>query len=90
MKKITDYETLENSGATEQEKIIVRQFFKEGIIDVIVKQINNEIKILLDKDSEEITSAKTALNGLEIARNNLIDTIEKIGYNQILTERQTP
>lgn len=66
---------------------LIEHFFNDGIIDVIVKQINNEIKVLLDKDSEEITSAKTALNGLEIARNNLIDTIEKIGFNQVLTER---
>ncbi len=29
MKKITDYATLENSGATKQEKIIVKQYLKE-------------------------------------------------------------
>ena len=29
MKKITDYETLENSGATEQERIIVSHYLKE-------------------------------------------------------------
>ncbi len=66
---------------------LIEHFFSKGIIDIITSQINKEIKAILENDNEEIKSAKNALDGLKIARNNLIDTLEQTGYNKVLTDR---
>ncbi len=66
---------------------LVEHFFSKGIIDIITSQINKEIKAILENDNEGIKSAKNALDGLKIARNNLIDTLEQTGYNKVLTDR---
>ncbi len=53
MKKITDYETLDNSGATEQEKIIVRQYLKELFELYCINSIKNIGSIfVIEKESE--------------------------------------
>ena len=68
---------------------LIKFFFGEGVIEQITKQINDKIKETLYIDSESVTLAKNALQGLKMARGNLIDSIAKIGYNEALSERLT-
>ena len=68
---------------------LVKFFFGEGVVEQITKQINEKIKETLSADSESVTLAKNALQGLKMARGNLIDSIAKIGYNEALSERLT-
>ena len=68
---------------------LVKFFFGEGVVEQITKQINEKIKETLSADSESVTLAKNALQGLKMARGNLIDSMAKIGYNEALSERLT-
>ena len=58
MKKITDYETLKNSGATEQEKYIVRHYLQELFELYGIDTIKDIGSIYIIEEEKELTDFK--------------------------------
>jgi len=77
MKKITDYETLENSGATEQEKIIVRKYLKELFELYSIDTIKDIGSIYIIENEKELNDYR-AFGMYEPIKNDNIEFIDKI------------
>ena len=66
---------------------LMEHFFNDEIIDIITDQINEKIKEITQTDNEKIIAAKNSIQGLKIARNNIVEAITQTGYNQALSDK---
>ena len=66
---------------------LLKYFTEPEIVTIIAEETNKKIKALLNEDREDIKHAKNSLNGLEVARNNLVDAIAQQGYSQTLSDK---
>ncbi len=66
---------------------LLKYFTEPEIVTIITEETNKKIKALLNEDREDIKHAKNSLNGLEVARNNLVDAIAQQGYSQTLSDK---
>ena len=85
MKKITDYATLENSGATPQEKIIVRQYLKELFELYGIDTIKDIGSIYILENEAEIVNYKAFEMYEPISADN-IEFVDKIFLSSINTQ----
>lgn len=85
MKKITDYVTLENSGATRQEKIIVKQYLKELFELYGINTIKDIGSIYILENEAEIANYKAFEMYEPISANN-IEFVDKIFLSSINTQ----
>ena len=85
MKKITDYTTLENSGATQQEKSIVRQYLKELFELYEINTIKDIGSIYILENEAEITNYKAFEMYEQISADN-IEFADKIFLSSINTQ----
>ena len=85
MKKITDYATLENSGATRQEKIIVKQYLKELFELYGINTIKDIGSIYILENEAEIANYKAFEMYEPISANN-IEFVDKIFLSSINTQ----
>ena len=85
MKKITDYATLENSGATKQEKYIIRQYLKELFELYDIDTIKDIGSIYILENEAEITNYKAFEMCEPISADN-IEFADKIFLSSINTQ----
>lgn len=85
MNKITDYATLENSGATSQEKIIVRQYLKELFELYGIDTIKDIGSIYIVEDNKELNDYKAFEMYEPISVDN-IEFVDKIFLSSINTQ----
>ena len=85
MKKITDYATLENSGATQQEKSIVKQYLKELFELYEINTIKDIGSIYILENEAEIANYKAFEMYEPISANN-IEFVDKIFLSSINTQ----
>lgn len=85
MKKITDYATLENSGATPQEKIIVRQYLKELFELYGIDTIKDIGSIYIVEYNKELNDYKAFEMYEPISVDN-IEFVDKIFLSSINTQ----
>jgi len=85
MKKITDYATLENSGATKQEKIIVKQYLKELFELYEIDTIKDIGSIYILENEAEIKNYKAFEMYEPISADN-IEFVDKIFLSSINTQ----
>ncbi len=85
MKKITDYATLENSGVTKQEKIIVRQYLKELFELYGIDTIKDIGSIYILENEAEISDYKAFEMYEPISADN-IEFVDKIFLSSIDTQ----
>lgn len=85
MKKITDYATLENSGATQQEKSIVRQYLKELFELYGINTIKDIGSIYILENEAEIVNYKAFEMYEPISADN-IEFVDKIFLSSINTQ----
>ena len=85
MKKITDYAMLENSGATKQEKYIVRQYLKELFELYNIDTIKDIGSIYILENEAEITNYKAFEMCEPISADN-IEFADKIFLSSINTQ----
>ena len=85
MKKITDFATLENSGATQQEKIIVKQYLKELFELYGINTIRDIGSIYILENEAEITNYKAFEMYEPISADN-IEFVDKIFLSSINTQ----
>ena len=62
-------------------------FYHPEIIDIITEEVNRHLKEELMADKEDIRIAKNSINGLKIARNNLVEALAKTGYNETISSK---
>lgn len=85
MKKITDYATLENSGATQQEKSIVKQYLKELFELYEINTIKDIGSIYILENEAEIVNYKAFEMYEPISADN-IEFVDKIFLSSINTQ----
>ena len=85
MKKITDFATLENSGATQQEKSIVKQYLKELFELYEINTIKDIGSIYILENEAEITNYK-AFEMYEPVSADNIEFADKIFLSSINTQ----
>lgn len=85
MKKITDFATLENSGATQQEKIIVKQYLKELFELYGINTIKDIGSIYILENEAEIVNYKAFEMYAPISADN-IEFVDKIFLSSINTQ----
>ena len=85
MKKITDYATLENSGATQQEKSIVKQYLKELFELYEINTIKDIGSIYILENEAEIVNYKAFEMYEPISADN-IEFADKIFLSSINTQ----
>ena len=85
MKKITDFATLENSGATQQEKIIVKQYLKELFELYGINTIRDIGSIYILENEAEIANYKAFEMYEPISADN-IEFVDKIFLSSINTQ----
>lgn len=85
MKKITDLATLENSGATKQEKFIVRQYLKELFELYGIDTIKDIGSIYILENEAEISDYKAFEMYEPISADN-IEFVDKIFLSSINTQ----
>ena len=85
MKKITDFATLENSGVTQQEKIIVKQYLKELFEQYGINTIRDIGSIYILENEAEITNYKAFEMYEQISADN-IEFADKIFLSSINTQ----
>ena len=85
MKKITDFATLENSGATQQEKSIVKQYLKELFELYGINTIRDIGSIYILENEAEIVNYKAFEMYEPISADN-IEFVDKIFLSSINTQ----
>lgn len=85
MKKITDYVTLENSGATKQEKYIIRQYLKELFELYDIDTIKDIGSIYILENEAELANYRTFEMYESISADN-IEFADKIFLSSINTQ----
>ena len=85
MKKITDYATLENSGATQQEKSIVKQYLKELFELYRINTIKDIGSIYILENEAELANYRTFEMYESISADN-IEFADKIFLSSINTQ----
>ena len=85
MKKITDYATLENSGATKQEKYIIRQYLKELFELYDIDTIKDIGSIYILENEAELANYRTFEMYESISADN-IEFADKIFLSSINTQ----
>ena len=85
MKKITDFATLENSGVTQQEKSIVKQYLKELFELYGINTIRDIGSIYILENEAEITNYKAFEMYEQISADN-IEFADKIFLSSINTQ----
>lgn len=85
MKKITDFATLEKSGATKQEKSIVRQYLKELFELYEINTIKDIGSIYILENEAEIVNYKAFEMYEPISADN-IEFVDKIFLSSINTQ----
>lgn len=71
MKKVTDYETLENSGASKQEKCIVKQYLRELFELYEIDTIKDIGSIYIIENEKELTDYKAFQMYEPITKDNI-------------------
>lgn len=85
MKKITDYETLDNSGATEEEKTIVRHYLKELFELYCIDTIKDIGSIYIIENEKELTDYR-AFQMYEPISSDNIEFVDKIFLSYLNTQ----
>ena len=85
MKKVTDYETLENSGASKQEKCIVKQYLRELFELYEIDTIKDIGSIYIIEDNNELNNYKAFEMHEPISADN-IEFADKIFLSSINTQ----
>lgn len=66
---------------------LTTHFFNPDVIDIITDEVNKKIQTIVNADTEDIQHAKNALQGLKLARNNLVEAIAQLGFNKTLSDK---
>ena len=67
---------------------LTEHFFNNPeIIDTITDEVNLKIREALSADREDIQNARNSLNGLKLARSNLIEAIAQTGVNKAISDK---